>query len=97
MKLVGSGTGDASEAVCTASLNPSAAAKVTLLSSASTFTPVSTGRESSVAAAKATCSMAVRRTLGSIVMPTPSSTEGMGGNSSESVPSMRHSNLPQVS
>ena len=97
MQSTGSATGDARLAVCTAKRNPSAAAKVTLSPSISSFTPVSTGRESSVAAANTILSIASLSTLASIATPTPSSTVGMGGNSSASVPRILPSKRPEVS
>ena len=54
MKDRSSSTSDASFCLNTASLKPSAAAKVKSSPLISTLMPVSTGRESSVAAAKAT-------------------------------------------
>ena len=65
---------------------PSAAARVSSLSSISVCMPVRTGRESSVAAAKTTWLIAVRRLLGSSSRPAPPSTRGIGGKSSASMP-----------
>ena len=51
-----------------------------------TCTPVSTGRLSSLAAAKTTCSIASRSALGSRRMTWASLIVGMGGKSSASMP-----------
>ena len=86
MAWVSSETGSRRGALYTASRKPSAPARVRTCSEASSLIPVSTGLVSSVAAAKTTRPMAVRRTCGSIRTVIPSSTVGMGGNSSASVP-----------
>ena len=66
--------------------NPSAAANVNLSPVISTFTPVSTGRESSVAAAIPTCLIASVNTFVSTLPATPESTVGIGGNSFAGAP-----------
>src|SRR3990170_2574306 len=60
---------------------PSAAASVNLLSSISNRTPVRTGRESSVEAAKATWAITSRNSLTGRVTPSSPGAGGIGGNS----------------
>ena len=86
MKLMSSEVGSDSLPLYTARRKPSAAASVNSSPLISTFTPVSTGRESSVAAAKATCVTASRNTWGSMRTTEPDSTVGIGGKSAASVP-----------
>ena len=93
--LTSSGTALSKVPFCTARRNPSAAAMVNVLSSSLTSTPVNTGRDSSVAAAKATRVIADFKTRGSTSAATPSSTVGIGGNSAASVMLMWASELPE--
>ena len=81
MKSVSWSTGVLNLVVYTASLNPSAAAKVTESFDISTFTPVSTGLDSSVAAAKTTWFIAFFNSAVEIFITIPSSIVGMGGYS----------------
>ena len=92
IKLTSSPMGSASLPWYTASLKPSAAAKVKPSPEISTLIPVNTGRESSVAAAKATWLMASRSTPASTLPASPASTVGIGGKSSASVPLICASN-----
>ena len=79
---------------CTANLKPSAAAKLKSFPSILSSTPVSTGRDSSVAAAKATLDIAFFKTPALTTALIPSSTVGMGGNSSASIPFIVALDLP---
>ena len=81
---------------CTARRKPSAAAIVNLPSLSFISTPVSTGRDSSVAAAKATREIAARIVDGSAWATNASSTVGMGGNSEASVPLMLACDRPDL-
>ena len=72
--------------MCTASRKPSAAESRISLPLMLKCTPVSTGRESSVAAAKTTWISARRRRFASTSMRADSSTGGIGGKSSGSIP-----------
>ena len=73
----------------TASLNPSAAAKVIQSLSISTFTPISTGLESSEAATKATLPRDFFNSFEEIEIVGDSEVSGIGGNSSDGVPEIR--------
>ena len=84
--------GSASVTLSTESRNPSAAAKVRVSPWNSALTPVSTGLESSVAAAKTTRPRALRKASASTLAAMPSPISGIGGNSSASMPLRRASN-----
>ena len=96
MQLISSAGPFASSVFSTDILNPSAAASVSEVSVMSTFTPVSAGRESSVAAENTTRSSAPRSLSPGMVIDAPSLTEGMGGNSAASVPLIVASKLAHL-
>ncbi len=79
--LIGAGTGLDSFAVLTESRKPSAAARVMVLSSTVTRTPVRIGRASSWEAANTTCLIISLKSDTLISMPISRSGEGIGGNS----------------
>ena len=96
MTLISSSTGRGSCRLNTASRNPSAAAMISLSSCNFSSTPVSTGRDSSVAAEKATIPTPARRMPGSMVVAIPSSTCGTGGKSRAAAALMFVTERPQA-
>ena len=88
MALISVGVGVSRIVLLMASLNPSAAARVMVVSVRLRLMPVRMGRESSFAAAKAVREMAVRRSLGLIEAVRPSVRVGCGGKSLGSAPLM---------